>query len=113
MKYYRLSEDHPMLGLTGHIIPDFQYKTVAYTDRAMYDKVNEDGKGFPYKTEVSYSSGNKSLYYLETFAEVIKIINKACAVTNRKINDQQVRPENNFNVQIGGFTITVTFRPKQ
>lgn len=105
MKYYRLSESHPRYGIKGHVIPHHQWLNIVYYDRALFDKTDESGSEYPYKVEFSKDGATPSLYYMESFADIVMLLSAAKIYENGI-----VQPEKNASIRVASYVITVTYR---
>lgn len=111
MKFYRLSESHPKYGLTGNVIPHNVYSALPYTDKALYDLIDEHGRGFAYKIELSINSKPPSLFYFHYYGDVV-VFNHRIAERSgvRAEASPIIIPRKDAAIVAGDFTITIKYR---
>lgn len=112
MKYYRLSEGHARYGVAGHVIPYNQWLNIPYYDRALFDKVEEGGRGYAYKIELSHRGATPSLYYQDDYPAMVVFLSAISAQAQAKDTEQRpvLVPKSSAVINYGVFTITITYR---
>ena len=111
MKYYRLSENHPHYGIAGNVIPFDVWQKVAYTDKPLYDQIDEHGRGFPYKVEVGVIASTPVLFYMHSYADVVILMQRIgdrAGVRHEKV--PIILPRSDAKVFFAGYEITVKYR---
>jgi hypothetical protein len=116
MKYYRLSESHPRYGLVGNVIPELEWKKLPYTERPLYDAVEEGGSGFAYKVEMSYADKSPSLFYLDSYPDIIIMASRIRSRGKNSLNGATydptatIQPKMDQTWTCEGYTMKITYR---
>lgn len=110
MKFYRLSESDNRYGIAGRVIPYNQWLNIPYYDRKLFDMIDEAGSEYLYKLAVSKRGATPSLYYLEDYPSVVVFLSIVYIQSKSTENSPVVAPKTDAIVNLGIFTITITYR---
>lgn len=111
MKYYRLIKSDPRYGMMGNVIPGDAYNLLPYTDKPLYHIVDPAGRGYAYEVHVGYVTSNPSLYYLDDYEDVIKIIERIADREGiRKERTPLYVPKTFAELYIASYIIKIKYR---
>lgn len=111
MKFYRLSESNIKYGLVGNVIPYDVWQKIPYTDKPLYDQIDEYGRGYAYKVEVKPAGSGPMLFYLESYGDIVILLQRLAdrgGVRQDKL--PIVIPNTSAEVEVAMNTIKIIYR---
>lgn len=111
MIFFRLSHSDPRYGVAGNIISKEFFGDIPWKDRALYDKVDEQGTGYPYKVELSHNKKPPQLYLMADFSGVmVLVMNVFARSKDTEIDRSELKPETSLKLDVESYSINIIYR---